>query len=118
MSATAPSPRPFGPYVLTRALGSDALGEVWRAGTAGAARLRPFLLVRTFAAISIDRPALLAAMETAVHLVDDVQGPAIARGTVMGAIDDTPFVGISYVCLLYTSDAADEEDSVDLGGRR
>ena len=24
----------------------------------------------------------------------------------------------SYICLLYTSDAADEEDSVDLGGRR
>ena len=23
----------------------------------------------------------------------------------------------SYICLLYTSDAADEEDSVDLGGR-
>ncbi|MEO8586153.1 MAG: TonB family protein [Acidobacteriota bacterium] len=97
MSATAPSPRPFGPYVLTRALGSDALGEVWRAGTAGASRLRPFLLVRTFAALSIDRPALLAAMETAVRLVDDVQGPAIAKGTVMGAIDDTPFVGTAYV---------------------
>jgi len=97
MSATAPSPRPFGPYVLTRALGSDALGEVWRAGTAGASRLRPFLLVRTFGAISIDRPALLAAMETAVDLVDDVEGPAVAKGTVMGAIDDMPFVGISYV---------------------
>jgi TonB family protein len=97
MSATAPSPRPFGPYVLTRALGSDALGEVWRAGTAGASRLRPFLLVRTFGAISIDRPALLAAMGTAVDLVDDVQGPAVAKGTVMGAIDDMPFVGISYV---------------------
>eukprot|EP00658_Telonema_sp_P-2_P022995 TRINITY_DN19211_c0_g1_i2.p1 TRINITY_DN19211_c0_g1~~TRINITY_DN19211_c0_g1_i2.p1 ORF type:complete len:329 (+),score=77.93 TRINITY_DN19211_c0_g1_i2:99-1085(+) len=26
--------------------------------------------------------------------------------------------GLAYVCLLYTSDAADEEDSVDLGGRR
>ena len=25
---------------------------------------------------------------------------------------------LSYLCLLYTSDAADEEDSVDLGGRR
>src|SRR5664279_4372040 len=25
---------------------------------------------------------------------------------------------ISFSCLLYTSDAADEEDSVDLGGRR
>jgi TonB family protein len=97
VSATAPSPRPFGPYVLTRALGSDALGEVWRAGTAGAPRLKPFLLVRTFAAVSIDRPALLAAMETAVQLVDDVQGPAIAKGTVMGAIDDTPFVGTSFV---------------------
>src|SRR5674536_402789 len=27
-------------------------------------------------------------------------------------------VGVSIPCLLYTSDAADEEDSVDLGGRR
>src|SRR5664280_1415506 len=26
--------------------------------------------------------------------------------------------GSTYTCLLYTSDAADEEDSVDLGGRR
>ena len=26
--------------------------------------------------------------------------------------------GCGYSCLLYTSDAADEEDSVDLGGRR
>src|SRR5664280_3090511 len=26
--------------------------------------------------------------------------------------------GRTYTCLLYTSDAADEEDSVDLGGRR
>ena len=26
--------------------------------------------------------------------------------------------GMLYPCLLYTSDAADEEDSVDLGGRR
>ena len=25
---------------------------------------------------------------------------------------------VSITCLLYTSDAADEEDSVDLGGRR
>src|SRR5665648_1238617 len=27
-------------------------------------------------------------------------------------------VRVLYFCLLYTSDAADEEDSVDLGGRR
>src|SRR5664279_2138440 len=29
-----------------------------------------------------------------------------------------PCAGLPYTCLLYTSDAADEEDSVDLGGRR
>ncbi|CZS11641.1 hypothetical protein CDFC105_93861 [Clostridioides difficile] len=29
-----------------------------------------------------------------------------------------PFKALDKVCLLYTSDAADEEDSVDLGGRR
>ena len=27
-------------------------------------------------------------------------------------------VEVSYICLLYTSDAADERSSVDLGGRR
>ena len=29
-----------------------------------------------------------------------------------------PFYPVPMTCLLYTSDAADEEDSVDLGGRR
>ena len=28
------------------------------------------------------------------------------------------FSALHNICLLYTSDAADEEDSVDLGGRR
>ena len=27
-------------------------------------------------------------------------------------------LGVYYICLLYTSDAADERSSVDLGGRR
>src|SRR5664280_2424131 len=31
---------------------------------------------------------------------------------------ETWFVFRPHICLLYTSDAADEEDSVDLGGRR
>src|SRR5664279_2318549 len=30
----------------------------------------------------------------------------------------TATTSVYYICLLYTSDAADEEDSVDLGGRR
>ena len=97
MSASASSPRPFGPYVLTRAIGSDPLGEVWRGGTAGAPRLRPFYLFRTFTSAAINRVALHAAMETAVHLVDEVKGPAVAKGTVMGVIDDTPFLALEYV---------------------
>src|SRR5664280_1858009 len=32
--------------------------------------------------------------------------------------EDTGWGPRRWVCLLYTSDAADEEDSVDLGGRR
>jgi TonB family protein len=97
MSAFAPSPRLFGPYVLTRAIGSDPLGEAWRGGTAGAPRLRPFYVFRTFTSAAIDRAALRAAMETAVQLIDEVQGPAVARGTVLGVIDDIPFLATEYV---------------------
>ncbi len=97
MSASASSPRPFGPYILTRAIGTDPLGEVWRAGTAGAPRLRPFQLVRIFTSAAVDRTALLAAMETAVALVEETKGPAVARGTVLGVIDDAPFLAVEYV---------------------
>ncbi len=97
MSASATSPRPFGPYILTRAIGTDPLGEVWRGGTAGAPRLQPFHLLRTFASAAVDRTALLAAMETAVALVEEIKGPAVARGTVLGVIDDTPFLAVEYV---------------------
>ncbi len=97
MSASAPSPRPFGPYVLTRAIGTDPLGEVWRGGTAGGPRLHPFLLFRLFTSAAVDRTALLAAMETAVHLVEEVKGPAVARGHVLGVIDDVPFLAVEYV---------------------
>ena len=38
---------------------------------------------------------------------------AIRKGRIQ-----TRWLLYSYACLLYTSDAADEEDSVDLGGRR
>src|SRR5665648_108527 len=48
-------------------------------------------------------------------------GVAILAGAAFGdnlaPISDTTIVS-AYTCLLYTSDAADEEDSVDLGGRR
>ena len=43
----------------------------------------------------------------------------VLRG--MSATSETKIIGFKTEhcpCLLYTSDAADEEDSVDLGGRR
>ena len=36
----------------------------------------------------------------------------------MDSFKDVLEAAQAYWCLLYTSDAADEEDSVDLGGRR
>eukprot|EP00658_Telonema_sp_P-2_P078219 TRINITY_DN7272_c0_g1_i1.p1 TRINITY_DN7272_c0_g1~~TRINITY_DN7272_c0_g1_i1.p1 ORF type:complete len:122 (+),score=27.53 TRINITY_DN7272_c0_g1_i1:176-541(+) len=41
-------------------------------------------------------------------------------GDVDGGLDEVPLGAVTMlvICLLYTSDAADEEDSVDLGGRR
>lgn len=90
-------PRTFGPYVLTRSLGSDPLGSTFRAGTAAGATLKPFLLVRVFDGKSVDRAALLPAMETAVEHLDEFRGQAAARGAVLGVVDDVPFAGIDYV---------------------
>src|SRR5664279_3225082 len=43
-------------------------------------------------------------------------GVLVAIAWVVNSMADSLF--LLYVCLLYTSDAADEEDRVDLGGRR
>src|SRR5665648_1123832 len=41
------------------------------------------------------------------------------KGNMVAVVSDgTAVLGLGDICLLYTSDAADEEDSVDLGGRR
>lgn len=97
MSATPPLPRLFGPYVLTRALGADPLGHTYRAGTATGRQLRPFLLVRVYDGEAVDRAVLLPAMETAVEYLEEVKGPAVAKGMVLGIVDDQPFAGMEYV---------------------
>src|SRR5665648_1234382 len=40
------------------------------------------------------------------------------QGVHANAITSAICFSLYFICLLYTSDAADEEDSVDLGGRR
>src|SRR5674536_302314 len=54
------------------------------------------------------------------HVVAEVRALDAARREVTGRGYDGVLLVPSYfeACLLYTSDAADEEDSVDLGGRR
>src|SRR5262245_38556782 len=97
MSANSPLPRLFGPYVLTRELSRDPLGEVYRAGSAAGKGLKPFLLIRTFSGAATDRAALLPAMETAVEHLEEVKGPAVAKGQVLGVVDDVPFAGVEYM---------------------
>ncbi|MEO6324355.1 MAG: energy transducer TonB [Thermoanaerobaculia bacterium] len=90
-------PRLFGPYVLTRALSSDPLGQTYRAGTASGKGMRPTLLIRVFDGEAIDRSALLPAMENAVEFIEEVKGPAVAKGMVLGVVDDIPFAGMEYL---------------------
>ncbi len=97
MSSSGPIPRLFGPYVLTRHLGSDPLGSVYRAGTASGPKLSPLLLVRVFDGAGVDEAALVPAMEDASEYLEVVRGPAVAKGAVLGIVEDVPFAGIEYV---------------------
>src|SRR5665648_1255225 len=54
--------------------------------------------------------------EVVIHDLSTLESSlAYVAGNVTNRITGAP---ITNICLLYTSDAADEEDSVDLGGRR
>lgn len=97
MSSSGPVPRMFGPFVLTRNLGTDPLGGLYRAGTATGAQLAPFLLIRVFEGAGINQSALVPAMEEASEYLEVVRGPAVAKGAVLGIVDDVPFAGIEYV---------------------
>ena len=61
----------------------------------------------------------LSAPDGVTPVVNNTFSKALAS-TAMGetATTITDVDGLSIACLLYTSDAADEEDSVDLGGPR
>eukprot|EP00828_Plagiopyla_frontata_P011558 TRINITY_DN16400_c0_g1_i1.p1 TRINITY_DN16400_c0_g1~~TRINITY_DN16400_c0_g1_i1.p1 ORF type:complete len:249 (-),score=16.41 TRINITY_DN16400_c0_g1_i1:52-798(-) len=67
---------------------------------------------------------LFPATNTIAVITDNTTTGAGARREIMETVKDFPELKFIYLngedlnCLLYTSDAADEEDSVDLGGRR
>ncbi len=97
MSSTAPSARPFGPYLIFRTTGTDPLGNLYRAGTLGQPRLRPFLHLRVFEGAVVDRAGLLRSMEAAVDLLEGIRGPSVAGGAILGAVDEVPFAGVEDV---------------------
>jgi TonB family protein len=93
MSAGEILPRAFGPYILTAALGEDALGRVYRAlrieGDRGFARLR------ILESPELAEEALLEAIEQNGEIHQFLKNPAIARGVRMDAAGGTPYIAWS-----------------------
>jgi TonB family protein len=83
-------PRQFGNYLLTAALGRDALGRVYRAlrreGDRGFARLR------ILEAPELSNDALLDAIEQNGEIHGFLKNPAVARGVDMDSVDGTPYI--------------------------
>jgi len=87
---TASLPRQFGNYLLTAALGEDALGRVYRAlrreGDRGFTRLR---ILET---PELSNDALLDSIEQNGEVHGFLKNPAVARGVDMDSVDGTPFI--------------------------
>lgn len=86
-------PRPFGQYTLTAALGTDALGSVYRAvRTTGD---RPFALLRVLETPELAAEPILQAIEENGEVHEYLKHAAIARGVDMDAADGTPYLAWS-----------------------
>jgi len=83
-------PRPFGRYSLTAALGSDALGRVYRAVRLG--EDRPFVLLRTLETEELSPEPILDAIEENGEVHEFLKHAAIARGVDMDAVDGVPYI--------------------------
>ncbi|HWZ85790.1 MAG TPA: TonB family protein, partial [Thermoanaerobaculia bacterium] len=83
-------PRPFGQYTLTAALGSDALGSVYRAVRTTDAR--PFALLRVLESPEIAAEPILEAIEESGEVHEFLKHAAIVRGVEMDAVDGTPYL--------------------------
>ncbi len=83
-------PRRFGSYVLTAALGEDALGRVYRA-----LRLAPehaFVRLRILESPEISEDAVLDAIQENGEIHSFLKNPAIARGVQMDSVEGVPFL--------------------------
>ena len=83
-------PRPFGNYLLTAALGDDALGREFRARRIGESP--GFVRLRMLETPELSGDALIDAIEANGEIHGFLKNPAVARGVDMDAVDGVPFV--------------------------
>ena len=86
-------PRPFGHYLLTAALGEDALGRTYRA--IRVAEERVFVRLRLLESPELSAEAMLVAIEENGEVHEFLKNAAIARGVEMDAVDGLPYVAWS-----------------------
>src|ERR1700730_11454438 len=83
-------PRPFGNYLLTAALGEDALGRVYRALRRSGEGV--FVRLRVLETPELSAEALIDAIEENGEIHGFLKNPAIARGVDMDAVDGVPYI--------------------------
>src|SRR5674536_111204 len=93
-----------------------AIGENNVIGRAGQLPWRLKSDLQHFRALTMNRPLIMGR-----KTFESIGKPLKGRTNIVLTRDlglNAPGTVLATSCLLYTSDAADEEDSVDLGGRR
>src|SRR5262245_39368630 len=83
-------PRPFGAYLLTAALGDDALGRQFRARRI--TESPGFVRLRILDTPELSPDALLDAIEENGEVHGFLKNPAVARGVDMDAADGVPYM--------------------------
>ncbi len=86
-------PRPFGQYTLTGAVGTDALGRVYRAVRQSGDR--PFVVLRVLETPELAVEPILNAIEENGEVHEFLKNAAIARGVDMDAVDGAPYIAWS-----------------------
>jgi TonB family protein len=83
-------PRPFGSYLLTAALGDDALGRQFRARRVSESP--GFVRLRILDGAELSGDALLDAIEENGEIHGFLKNPAVARGVDMDAAEGLPYI--------------------------
>ena len=91
--ATETFPRRFGNYVLTAALGEDALGREYRALRGPGPE--DFVRLRVLETPELPADALIDVIEENGEVHGFLKNPSIARGVEMDAVDGAPFIAWS-----------------------